>query len=564
MHKRKRPRNYEGSRGDMELPPRAGAIGNEVPTKRKKADELSSKDRGPPQNAPSASNVLPAHTDAPKPSSENLAGAPELALRGWSGAKDVLQKSVQPWINSNVNAESHIHFQLQTGAYEWIHVNRKSISLLMYTARPNPNHDPAALLANGQPNPQARATHHSVQRADPHVMIDPDVGGRSFFNRIEVIINDQVIPTNNCLGPLFTVYPRFQAIFAKEDVFHRKPHFKRLSEWGFNAPAINSAIMQEATRPFSFTAWNDKQGHRVYVPMDGQFPFDLKTYINQAIENTLPQVLFIGPSTKLEVKLYFMPTRLEGVFHNEVTRLNYYDMGGAALGDPTPLELTLQGANMEYLSVELYPTVHAELMSRHRGNKMAYWDFDIVRGQHQPLSANVSYAENIFTIFPYARSLLVAFMPNHATFVQAHTKRPLSGWSTFPRHCTKIHIEYGGVTLGGPYINFGVRGIRNELSMSQYYDYLTELGLATNLTFEDLFPSSDDEQSLVQYFVFDVRHLLAEKNQQLRIGMEFSNQDNSPDGYQVAVVSMHPNGRADVKNLSMTGIDWEWIFRQSN
>ena len=558
----KRKRNLEGSRGDNELPPRAGALGNEVPVKKKPPDSLSVKDRSPPQNAPVASNVLPAHTEAPKPDSNNLAGAPELQLRGWSGAKEVQQKVINPWVNSNVNAESNIHFLLQTGAYEWIHVNRKAISVLMYTARVNANHDPAANDGQGRADMERRATHHSVQRGEPHLMMDPDVGARAFFNRIEVIINDQVVPTNNCLGPLFTVYPRFQAVFAKEDPDHRKPHFKKLSDWDFGVAGLAAPVMQEATRPFNFTAWDDKQGQRVYVPLDGQFPFDIKTSINQAIENTLPQVLFIGPSTKLEVKLYFMPTRMEGLFHDQVNRDNYYTQ--VNVGEPVQLELTLQAANMEYLSVELFPAVHTDLMSRYRGSTMAYWNFDIPRGQHQPLSAGVSYAENTFSIFPYARSILIAFMPNHATFVQGHTRRPLSGWSTFPSNCTKIQIEYGGVSLGGPYINFGVAGKRNEMSMHQYYDYLTQLGLASNIKFDDLFPPTAVERSLVQYFVFDVRHLLSEKNQHLRIGMEFSNVENSPEGYQVAVVSQHPNGRADVKNESPTGILWDWIFRQPN
>ena len=573
--KHRRRRDKENIFENLDLPPTTGALGTERPTlKRNKQEDVgrSALDRMPAQNAPVSSNVLPAHSDAPKAPPENLAGVPDLQLRGWRGAKEVKQLHVRPWVNSNVNAESSIHFCLHTGAYEWVHVNRDAISLVMWTGQKNATYDAAAVYPQddadvnrrGQPDLERRTEWKAVRAGDPALMIDPDVGARGFFSRIEVIVNDQLVPTNNCLGTLFTQYPRVMAMFANENSKRRKPHFKLLDDWSFPAGGVGmSDVMTEATKPFSMKRFNDDQGKRIPVPLDGIFPFDLKAAIHQSVEQMLPQVLFIAPSTKLEVKLYFLPTRMECLFHDQVKRDNYYDTT-KAIGNPANLRITIQSAVMEYNSVELFPAIHTQLMSEYREKKMAYWNFDIPRGQHQPLQSGSSYIESTFQIYPYCRSLIIAFQPDHATFPQAHTKRPLSGWSTFPKGCTKLQVEYAGVSLGGPFINFGIRGINNELSMRQYYNYLDELHLADNISFEDLFPASETKQSLVQYLVFDVRHLMLDRMQLLRVAMEFAGQDLSPTGQQIAVYTIHPNGRANVKNESMVGCEWVWDFLQSS
>ena len=68
---------------NLDLPPTTGALGTERPTlKRNKQEDVgrSALDRMPAQNAPVSSNVLPAHSDAPKAPPENLAGVPDLQL----------------------------------------------------------------------------------------------------------------------------------------------------------------------------------------------------------------------------------------------------------------------------------------------------------------------------------------------------------------------------------------------------------------------------------------------------------------------------------------------------
>ena len=580
-HKHKKSSKQRGEGLDVELPPTSGALGNEKPKKRSRREkeqarvDKTAEDRQPLQNAPKAANVLPAHSEAPLPSLKNLAGAPELAIRGWRGARSVTQEVCKPWVNVNLNSESNIHFLLNTGAYEWVHLNRNAVSVVLYTTRQQAANDWGANEPERFPNDHQRAgelnQRHfqfvSTTRAQPNLALDPDIGARGLFHRVEVIINDQLVPTNGALGALFVHYARIMAIFKDENPKHRLPHFKLLTDFNYANAGEPNHVMHAATDPFAHRAWDDREGRRVCVPLDGIFPFDLKSTIHQTIEQMLPPVLFIPPSTKFELKLYFWPTRMETLFHNEVTSDNYFTIAAndANNWNLVTLRQTIQSCVMQYLSVEMFPAVHTDTMTKYRAKGEGTWNFDIPRGQHQALTANVSYTENTFQIYAYCRSIVIAFVPDHAAFVQAHLKRPLSMWSSFPENCTKIQIEYAGVSLGGPYINFGVRGTHSETSKDQYYENLRSLGLAGNITFNDIFPQDDTARSLVQFFVFDVRHLMLDRFQSLRIAMEFTRNANaSPAGQQILVFSIHPNGEASVVNTSSTGVSWLWQFFQTN
>lgn len=547
---------------DTELPSTAGALGREKPKKRKHATVDRDAEREAVQNAPSTSNVLPAKKDAPRPAKTNLAGAPDLQARSTLGVKSIVYKSLLPMVPTTVNIDSHLHFCLQTGAYEWVHFPKNAISLQLLAMARNPDYAAdAADAAN-------RIEYKPTVRGNPQLGIDPDIAGRGFFSRIEVIINDKTVPTNDSLNQLMVHYARYQAIFAPDKGRKKKrPHLKNLVEWNLTGAAADySKVMLAATQPFAQRAHTDTEGQRVYVPMDGIFPFDLKSTIHQAIEGVLPQDLYFPPSTKFEVKLYFQQTKNEWLMHDMVTRANYYT--DVALGDPRALRLTIKEATLEYESVELYPEKHSQEMQRYRGKSMGFFDYDIPRAQHQNIAGNVSYAENTFQIPPFCRSLMIMFHPTRAVLHQPHLKRPQSAWSTFPLGCTKIQLEYAQESLTGrPLINFGVRGAHSHLSMYQYYNYLTKLNLTNNLEYEDIFPNDpndDNNTSLVQCLVFDVRHLMLDKIQLLRIGMEFSGNQQSPAEHQVVVISIHPNGRANVRNVSSDGTEWHWEFLQQN
>ena len=544
---------------DDELPPTAGALGKEKARKRKKREpNVDDNDTERRNNAPSARNVLPPKSYAPRPASKNLAGAPDLISRTDMGHKSRISKILSP--SSPSNELSHIHFMLQTGATEWVHFPKDSISMVIVAMVRNNNFDPNAVP------PAANAIeYNNCTRGAPTFMLDPDVSGRGLFTRAEVIINDKLVPTNDSLGQLFGHYARYQAIFESEEGRRKKKtHFKNLNEWAY-ANIGDSKIMTRATDMFANRNADDREGQRISVPMDGIFPFDLKSSIHSAIEGVSAQELFFPPSTKFEVKLYYQQSKMEFIFHNEVTAANYYT--DAAVGEPLQLRLTVKDIALEYISVELHPARFLAEMDRFRDKNMAYYEYDIPRAQYQSIAPNASFAENTFQINPYCRSLLIAFHPSRSVLYQPHQRRPLSGWSTYPFGCTKIQVDYAQQSLlGYGLINYGVRGTHSDTSMRQYYNYLTKLNLTDNFTFEELFPSNNaaGHRSLIQYLLFDLRHLMLDKIQLLRIGMEFSNADQSPVDHQIVVVSIHPNGRANVINLSKEGIEWNWEFLQQN
>jgi len=558
MGKRSKARRRQED--DTVLPMTAGALGSEKPKKRIRAEpplDKAAEERKIVNNEPSTTNVLPALRENPKPPASNLAGIPDLQLRSSLGVKKSVKKSCRAQPFQDTNASNCIHFVLDTGAYEWVHFSKDAVSMLLYTSfKRTP--------AQGANTDEARATSHSTQRRKaPMIMLDPDVAARSFFCRADVIINNVLVPTNSAANQVFTVLPRYQAIFYPEDAKNRKQHFKVLSEWDADR---DTDLMNEATKFFAHSEWNDTQYIRVHVPLDGIFPFDTKAAVHQAIEGAKPQVLFLPPSTRIELKLYFHQTKMEALFHNEVNAVNYFDLTHnplAAAWNITQLQMTLEQAVLEYTSVELFPEQHAEQMKLYRGERLGYWDYDITRAQHQSILAGTSYAEANFQLHPYCRSLLIAFQPDHAVLVQPHKKRPLTGWSTFPLNCTKITTEYANTVLGNDLINFGVRGTDSELSMEQFYESLKELRLADNFTFQHLFPRQSTETSLVQYLVYDVRHLMSRTMQTLRIGMEFNGATTSPANHQVVCLSFHPNGRAEIRNHSSEGTDWEWSFLQT-
>lgn len=427
----------------------------------------------------------------------------------------------------------------------------------------NDNFDPNAVA------PHANAIEwNTVTRGQPVLMLDPDIGGRGFFTRAEVIINDKLVPTNDSLGQLFGQYTRYQAIFQRMyGSESKKAHLKNLAEWNYgNANLIDPRhVMNRATQPFANRDNADREGERIEVPMDGIFPFDLKSQIHSAIEGVSAQKLFFPPSTKFEVKLYYQESKMEYLFHNQVTAANYFT--DANVDAPHQLRIALQELTMEYISEELHPQTFIDEMKKFRGKNMGYYEYDIPRAQYQTIAAGASYTENTFQIMPYCRSLVVAFAPSRSLIYQAHLRRPLTGWSTFPANCTKIQVDYAQSSLlGYDLVNFGVRGVHSDSSMLQYYHYLDSLNLTSNLKYGDIFPSSaaDADRSLVQYLVFDCRHLMLDKIQLLKIGLSFSNAAQSPADHQIAIISIHPNGRANVVNLAKQGIEWHWDFLQQH
>jgi len=559
--------------GQRELPPLAGALGNKKSKRRRRkrrnsdgtadtgSDKTAQIAEEPVQNPPSARNVLPTFLDSPKVPGDNLAGVPYSEIVSELGVKEHTVKYVGPWIQSNLNNESFIHFVVHSRTDEWIHFDKDAVSIVIFTETTNAAYNAAAAPGS----PEAAQWHATVaKRNQPGMMLDPDIGGTGFFQRAEVIINNNAVPTSHTIGPLFVHYPRQMKIHAQEDYDKKEPHFTNSDQIGSTDALRATPIMQKALEPFDHGHWSSRHGRRISVHLDAIFPFAVKSPLHEALENCKADRLCFPPDTRLELKLYFQRSRMECIWMLTEIGDNYWNLAQPVNAHGQQLRTTIQEATLEYNSVVLHPMRHAALMQRFRsGREIAYYDYDINRGQNLALTPNVSYTETNIQIWPYCRTLIIGFAPDHAVFPHPHLNRPMSGFSTFPKGLTRMQVEFANTVylISANYENFGIAGEQNQISKKQTYEYLKSKRLV-NYTFAELWPEQGRGQSLVQELVVDTRHLLSDKVQTLKITMQFGGEAVSPTNTQIIVTSIHPNGRATCKNLSSDRCNWEWTFHQ--
>jgi hypothetical protein len=154
----------------------------------------------------------------------------------------------------------------------------------------------------------------------------------------------------------------------------------------------------------------------------------------------------------------------------------------------------------------------------------------------------------------------VAFLPSWATCVLDNKNRPLSGFSTFPKDCSKIELKFAGQRelIADSFERFGVRGEHSEISQKIFYDYLTTNRM-TDAKFEDFFPYSPDEQSLIQCFVLDLRNRMSDRIELLEVACHFAAGKSSPQDVNIAVISVHPNGKCCCE-LSDSRLNYHYNF----
>jgi hypothetical protein len=223
--------------------------------------------------------------------------------------------------------------------------------------------------------------------------------------------------------------------------------------------------------------------------------------------------------------------------------------------------LSIQEVTLEYESAELMASEHVKAMRQYMDGGVGIYDYDIIRGQNQPLQAGVSYTENNFQLMPQARLAYVMFLADHSTFPQEATRKPLSGFSRFPENSGSISVSFAGEQklVTGDFQNFGHPTQNHQISKKIFYDYLVRNNM-TSAKFEDFFPRSGNEYSLIQVFVLDLKNQLSDRTEILNIRSIYSG-GNSPARTQVVCISVHPNGRATCRS-SGTQFEWIWSFSQ--
>lgn len=491
----------------------------------------------------------------------NLAGRPETLKSKEGGLKRNEIKSVGPYHTNDVNTDTYWHFVIRSSKNEWIRFKPDSISVILYGTYANPNH-----LA-GDANPERAAARHALRAGIslPGMYLDPSVLGTGFVDRVDVSINNVPVPTNTAVGKLLLQYVRMARIFNTKTgpllTKNTSAVFPIAAGGGALARNALTSAMAVATAPFDYHTHNSVTGQRVPIFLDGIFPFDFKNRTLESVDRQKEQNLFFPPDTEISIKVHVHPSKIESVFHDNINMGNYFVTDAVADRPNGALALTIQEVTLEYESAELMASEHVKAMKQYIDGGLGVYDYDIVRGQNQPLTANSSFTITTFQIMPQARLAYILFLPDHATFPQEATRKPLSGFSRFPANSAKMSIEFGGEkNIVTPFFeNFGHTGENHQISKKIYHDYLIRNNM-TSCRFDDFFPRTANEFSLIQAFVLDLKNHMSDRTELLNITSTYSG-GQSPANQQIVCISVHPNGRATCRS-SGTKFDWIWSFSQ--
>ena len=491
----------------------------------------------------------------------NLAGRPETLKNKEGGLKRNEIKSVGPYHTNDVNTDTYWHFVIRSSKNEWIRFKPDSISLILYGTYANP-----ARVA-GDANPEIAAARHALRAgiARPDMYLDPCVLGTGFVDRVDVSINNVPVPTNTAVGKLLLQYVRMTRIFNTKPgptiTKNTVATFPVGAGAGAGARNNLSSAMALGTSPFDYHTYNSVTGQRVPIYLDGIFPFDFKNRTIESVDKHKEHNLFFPPDTEISIKVHVHPSKIEAVFHDNIDMTNYFVTDAVADRPTGALALNIQEVTLEYESAELMASEHIKAMKQYMDGGLGVYDYDIVRGQNQPLTANASFTITSFQIMPQARLAYILFLPDHATFPQEATRKPLSGLSRFPANSAKLSIEFGGEkNIITPFFeNFGHSGENHQISKKIYHDYLVRNNM-TSFKFDDFFPRTANEISLIQCFVLDLKNHMSDRTELLNITSTYSG-GQSPANQQVVCLTVHPNGRATCRS-SGTKFDWIWSFSQ--
>ena len=498
-------------------------------------------------------------SNAPIPNPTNLAGKPEALIYSEYKVRKHLVKTSQPYqMSSNLTTESFLHFTITSNKNEWIRFKPDGLSLVIYGVGKNAAYDAASA------NARTRTEWHALlaREGSPRMWIDPSIGMSGFVKSVQCTIDNVPVPTNSTISNLFLQYVRFSRIFCKKPA----PYLARTDQLAF---ANITSPMLEATEPFDYKTYDAKIGIRTPVYLDGIFPFSLKNKTLEAIENKRAEHLWFPPNVTVDIRVHLHRSKMEAIFHSGINSFTEYFSTVAAVNAPTEEpKISISSACLEYEVVELNQEDHVACLKEFAQGRKGVYKYDIARGQHQPLPANMSYTQNVFQIMPFCKLLYIAFLPDWATFVMENKRRPLSGFSKFPVHCSKMSVKFASEPLiMQEFDGFGSRYTQHEISKKIEYQYKRKLGITTG-KFQDFFPRSTsgggaaEVDSLIQVLVFELSNQISTKSELLELECTFGGGNTSPTEQQIVVISVHPNGEASCVQRSGTD-QWEWSFAQN-
>ena len=466
-------------------------------------------------------------------------------------------RSVGPYHQSNITTESFLHFKLRAGKYEFIRFNPDSLSMVLYSLYENPTQTPPV-----DNSTEAQAKTHACRaiQGAPTVFLDPSLMGTSFFHRVDVTIDNVPITSNDCPNNLF-----LQSVRCAE-VFNDKPrlHFTRSSLITFDpTKGAEDPALIEGCRAFDHKEWQARNGSRIPVFLRGIFPFDCKNRTLESIDQVTEPNYYFPPDTEFEFRFHYWRTKFEAVFNPSIAKNIPAMFDNTTAVDSyadQQMKIALQEVALSYEVVELHPSKHSEAIERFNHGGIAMYNYDVIRGQHVQLTAKQSYSEANFTIMPYARLVYILFLTDSSTFPIESSRRPVTGWSTFPKKCSKMSVGFAGepYLLTPSFDRFGFSGEQYQLTKELYHSYLWKKRI-TRDKFSDFFPRNSNDLCVNQALVFDLRNHMSDKSEQLTVRCEFGAGEPAPEKMQVAAITVHPTGTVTCKHLPASGnLRWQW------
>lgn len=545
---------------DPPLMASSGALGDELKQskkggKRKKHKKEKSEKK---QKSGGISSVLtpPVYDESPLSEKSNLAGRIDYHLRSPLGVKRRDTKLAKPYHQVNLTTEPFITFVIQANKNEFIRFKHDSLSLVYYGTMLNRD-----VREEARAGTEEAAKRWSLRASEnlPAMFVDPSVMGSGFFHKVDVLIDNVPCLSNSDLNSMQLQYARMTRIFTSKPP---GPYFATSQDFVTDKEK-RCAAMIEGMAPFDAEEWNSTQGYRMPVYLDGYFPFSLKNRTLESYDKRKEPNLYFPPDTTITIKLHAHRTKFESIFHPELAlNIQQYfntDLDVADL-DKYGLRFSLLDAVLEYESVQLHPLQHADIIKAYRSGGSATYNYDKVACQHTALMPGLSMTENRFQIPAHARLLYILFLPDYATFTIEATRRPLSGLSRFPANCTNMNISFAGEDhlIHERMENFGIPGRQVEPSKRIYWNKLTNERMCA-AKFEQLFPKSREDFSVIQALVVNLSNHVSSKLETLCVRMEFAGVKSSPDRTQVVVMSVHPTGTLTCK-ADQGSSNWNWEF----
>lgn len=531
-------------------------------TRKNKSERVSKKrkEERNPQSILKDIKERTVYSSAPIKDDNNLAAKPEALLYSDLSVRKHLVKASQPYqTGANLSTESFLHFTVSSNKNEWIRFKPDGLSMVIYGVHTNDVYNA------GGATDEIKTEYHALcaRKQKPKIWIDPSVGMSGFVKNVEVSIDNVPVPTNSTISNLFLQYVRFSRIFCAKP----SPYIACTKDLDFTVVPLSKPVLA-ATEPFDYKNWDVKEGNRCTLHLDGIFPFSLKNRTLEAIENEKAEHLWFPPNVSVDIRIHLHRSKMESIFHDGIDSFKEYFEPNKAIESPkTTPKISISSAALEYEVIELNQEDHTKCLKEFANGRQGVYKYDIPRGQHQALPPGMSFTQNVFQILPYAKLIYIAFLPDWATFVMETTKKPLSGFSRFPAHCSKMRVSFASEPLlVEEFEGLGSRFSRHELSKKIEYQYKRRLGI-TNASFDQAYPRSSDtdgnrNDGLLQVLVFELSSLISSKSEYLKIECTFGGGNTSPVQQQIVVISVHCNGQATC--VQRPGTDqWQWNFAQN-